>query len=238
MVQGIILTGGTGSRLLPQTKLFNKHMLSLNERFIIDYPLASLKHLGVTDLIVVLGGNHFSQVVDYIKNGEEFGFNSTNYVYQEKPSGIAQAINLCQPFIKGNFSVILGDNIYECPLTWSSADDSHAQIMLANHSDLTRFGVASIKNNKIVNIVEKPKTLNQNWLNLAISGCYFFTPQFFDYFKNLQPSARGEYEITDIISKYLEHGKLTYSMVHGLWSDAGTHESINFINNYFYQKKL
>ena len=238
MKNGIILAGGTGSRLLPLTNVVNKHLLGLNGKFIIDYPINTLKQLGCTDVTVVLGGSHYAQVVGYLGDGSRYGLNF-NYVYQLEPKGIAQAIYLCKQFVKNsnNFSVVLGDNIFENSLQWSKIN-STAQIMLAHHASLTRFGVASIDaNNKIVKIEEKPKNIDLNYTNMAISGCYLFTSEFFDYFQDIKLSFRGEYEITSILQKYLKHDKLTHNVITGLWSDAGTHESIGYVNNYLYQKE-
>lgn len=241
MKNGIILAGGTGSRLMPLTSVVNKHLLNLNRKFIIDYPINTLKDLGCQDVTVVLGGAHFSQVTGYLGDGSRYGLN-LNYVYQAEPSGIAQAINLCKRHVydDADFSVILGDNVFENSPRWTNPNwktNPRAQIVLANHPDLTRFGVASLEEGKIVKIEEKPKVLDNNYVNMAIAGCYLFTPKFFEYFEQLKPSARGEYEITDIIKKYQEDNNLSYSMVGGLWSDAGTHESISYVNHYFYQKE-
>jgi glucose-1-phosphate thymidylyltransferase len=242
MKNGVILAGGTGSRLMPLTSVVNKHLLGLNGKFIIDYPINTLKQLGCEDVTVILGGNHYAQVAGYLGDGSRYGLN-LNYVYQAEPKGIAQAINLCKRFVydDADFSVILGDNVFENPPKWNNPNwkkNPRAQIMLANHPNLKRFGVASIdSDNKIAKIEEKPSELENNYTNMAISGCYLFTPQYFEYFKELKPSARGEYEITDIIRKYRENDNLSYSMVDGLWSDAGTHESISYVNNFFYQKE-
>jgi glucose-1-phosphate thymidylyltransferase len=241
MKNGIILAGGTGSRLMPLTQVVNKHLLGVDGKFIIDYPIESLKKMGCQDVTVILGGDHYPQVIGYLGDGSRYGLNF-NYVYQAKPSGIAQAINLCKRFVydDADFSVILGDNIFENNIQWSNPNwrkNTRAQILLAPHPDIKRFGVASILNQaEIVQIEEKPQTLDPDYDNFAISGCYLFTPQYFEYFKQLKPSARGEYEITDIIRLYLRDNKLSYSMIDGLWSDAGTHESIAYVNNYFYNK--
>lgn len=241
MKNGIILAGGTGSRLMPLTSVVNKHLLGLDGKFIIDYPIETLKQLGCQDVTVVLGGAHYAQVAGYLGDGSRYGLN-LNYVYQSEPKGIAQAINLCKRYVydDSDFSVILGDNVFEKAPRWNNPNwknSPRAQIMLANHPSLTRFGVASINDNKeIVKIEEKPKELDPDFHNYAISGCYLFTPQYFEYFKELKPSARGEYEITDIIRKYQADNNLHYSYVNGLWSDAGTHESIAYVNHYFYQK--
>ncbi len=241
MRNGIILAGGTGSRLMPLTQVVNKHLLGVDGKFIIDYPIQSLKDMGCQDVTVILGGDHYPQVIGYLGDGSRYGLNF-NYVYQAKPSGIAQAINLCKRFVydDSDFSVILGDNIFENKIYWNNPNwktNPQARILLANHFDLKRFGVVSLNDmGNIVEIVEKPKELNVSYNNLAVSGCYLFTSQFFEYFKELKPSARGEYEITDIIRMYLRDGNLSYSMIDGLWSDAGTHESIAYVNDYFYTK--
>lgn len=234
---GIILAGGTGSRLAPLNNLFNKHMVPVYNKFIIDYPLDTLKNMGVQNVTVVLGGAHFSQVVSHVKDGAHLGM-TVNYVYQDKPIGIAQAINLCERFVArdDHFVTVLGDNIFENPIRINSQCGTGAQVVLAEHPELHRFGVASLRNGKIIRLEEKPKELDPNSEQFAVTGCYIFDKEFFRYFSNLKPSARGEYEITDIIAMYNRDNDLGYSYVDGMWSDAGTHESINFVNNYFYQK--
>ncbi len=237
MKNGIILAGGTGSRLFPLTHVVNKHLLGVDGKFIIDYPINTLKQMGVENVTVILGGAHFSQVVGYLQDGARYGMNF-NYVYQGEPKGIAHAISLCKRYVsdQDEFSVILGDNIYENPVNWQPYSGS-AQIVLHKHPELTRFGVASLDLGEIVNIQEKPKTINSNYDNYAITGCYLFTNEYFDFFKKMTPSARGEYEITDIINSYNKESKLEWTSVDGLWSDAGTHESISYVNDYFYNKR-
>lgn len=232
----ILLAGGSGTRLRPLTNTVNKHLVPVNGEFIIDYPIKTLKSFGVKNLTIVLGGAHFSQVVSHIKDGEEYGIN-VNYVYQNKPEGIAHAINLCKRFVEHEkqFAVILGDNIFENHIKFSK-NENCAQIVLCNRDELNRFGVASILNNNIVKIEEKPKELDSSLDNYAITGCYLFDNNFFNYFSEIQKSSRGEYEITDIISKYNFSKKLEFTFVNGLWSDAGTHESIAYLNNYFFEK--
>jgi len=236
ITSGIILAGGTGSRLAPLNTLFNKHLVPVYNKFIIDYPLQTLKQLGVKNLTVVLGGSHFSQIVSHIKDGYHLNM-TINYVYQDKPVGIAQAINLCERFVSQDkrFVTLLGDNIFENPI--QLVNNSYpSQIILHKHPNLNRFGVASIENNKITKIEEKPLALDARLDNYAITGCYIFDRQFFKFFENIVPSARGEYEITDIIRLYNQNNDLGFSVTNGMWSDAGTHESINFVNNFFYQK--
>jgi glucose-1-phosphate thymidylyltransferase len=238
MKNGIILAGGTGSRLLPLTQVVNKHLLGVGENLVIDYPLYILKQMGCENVTVILGGVHFSQVVGYLKDGSNYGLN-INYVYQGEPKGIAHAINLCERFVcnETHFSVILGDNVFENPIQWNGTAGG-AQIVLSDHPDMKRFGVASLnEEGEIVRIKEKPLALNKKLINLAITGCYLFTPQYFDYFKEIKPSQRQEYEITDIIRRYHRDNNLSWTQIAGLWSDAGTHESISYLNNYFYKKE-
>ena len=226
---GIILTGGTGSRLAPQTFFFNKHLLNIGNKFIIDYPLKTLSEIGVKNLTVVLGGPHFAQIVSYLKDGKNFDMN-INYVYQEEPKGIAQAINLCKNFVTNKFITILGDNIFSKPLFFDTTKS--AQIALYNHPELNRFGVASYSlSGELLSIIEKPKRLPKKANNYAITGCYLFDNKFFDYFNKLVISDRGEYEITDIIKMYAKNDDLDQIYVDGIWSDAGTHESLNFLNH-------
>ena len=241
MKHGILLAGGTGSRLYPLTQIVNKHLLPVNGKFIIDYPIHSLKNCGVENLTIVLGGAHFSQVVNYLQDGSKYEMNF-NYVFQKEPSGIAQAINLCKTQVHENkFIVCLGDNIFENKISFKNKKG--AQIVLCKHHELNRFGVATISNNKILKIEEKPKELSKDTFgnsieNYAITGCYSFDQDYFEYFKEISPSKRNEYEITDIINIYNKNSKLNWTMVDGLWSDAGTHESISFVNDYFYRKNI
>lgn len=232
---GIILAGGTGSRIAPLSDVFNKHLIPIYNKFVIDYPIETLRNIGVTNLTVVLGGPHFNQIVSYLKDGSQFGM-FINYIYQIRPIGIAQAINICQPYIDEKFAVILGDNIFEKPIKFSDCNKS-AQIVLHKHKELHRFGVASYKDNVLVSLEEKPKAINYDYENYAITGCYLFDKQFFDFYNTLKPSARGEYEITDIIRLYAENNDLGCVYSDGEWLDAGTHESINYTNNFFYNKK-
>lgn len=234
----IILAGGTGSRLAPLNSQFNKHMIPVYNKFIIDYPIETLRKLGVKHLTVVLGGQHYEQVVAHLKDGQHLGM-QINYVYQNAPSGIAQAINLCRPFVehKDSFITILGDNIFENAIQFDEEADAKAQIVLHKHAELHRFGVASVIEGQIVKIEEKPKDIDPQYENYAIAGCYLFDSQFFKFFTHLKPSARNEYEIVDIIKMYNDQNDLGYGFVDGLWSDAGTHESINFVNNFFYRKE-
>lgn len=242
MKNGIILAGGTGSRLNPLTQVVNKHLLGINGKFIIDYPINTLKQLGIENVTVILGGAHFSQIVGYLQDGARYDMNF-NYVYQGEPKGIAHAISLCKNQMSSDnvFAVVLGDNIFENKIDFnlksSNTLNNDAKIVLYKHQELTRFGVASIKDDKIVKIQEKPQIIDYNYDNYAITGCYQFTDRYFDFFQEIKPSPRGEYEITDIIHLYNKFNQLNWTIADGLWSDAGTHNSINYVNNYFYNKK-
>ena len=237
-MRGILLAGGEGTRLKPLTDTINKHLITIHGKFIIDYSVNSLRSLGCKEIVIVLGGSHFSQIVDHLK-GEQNGIRFF-YVYQGEAKGISQAINLCKPLIQDNFPVMLGDNIFTQSISLKETKKNCAQIFLADHQDIKRFGVASInKSNKIVKIEEKPKEIDKEYKNLAITGCYYFTPEFFDYFTETKPSNRNEFEIVDIIQKYLDNNKLEYSTVSGLWSDAGVFETINNLNaHYFINQSL
>lgn len=243
MKNGIILAGGTGSRLFPLTHVVNKHLLGVDGKFIIDYPVDTLRQMGIQNLTVVLGGNHFSQVVDHLKDGSGFGMRC-NYVYQGDAKGIAQAIQLCERFVddEDQFVVILGDNVYDQPIQWDDKNDEGAQIVLwEDVDDLRRFGVASVdkKTQQIVKIEEKPTTLDKKFNQYAITGCYQFDYRYFEYFSRLSPSARGEYEITDIIQQYHDDEYLSPILAPqgAFWSDAGTHESVEHVNKHFYKAK-
>jgi glucose-1-phosphate thymidylyltransferase len=226
--KGIVLSGGLGTRLLPLTSITNKQLLPIHKRPIIDYSINSLTQLGCKEITIILGGDHFDQIVAYLKDGSEKDVHF-NYVYQGKPSGIAQAINLCEPYFnkEEQFAVILGDNLFEKQVRFNDESKS-AKIALYDTPEINRFGCASVRNGQIISIEEKPKTLRTDCdANLAITGLYIFTSKFFDYFKELKPSARGEYEITDILSKYLTAGNLEYGFVDGRWLDCGTFETID-----------
>jgi len=247
MKKGIILSGGTGSRLLPLTSITNKQLLPINRKLIIDYSINTLIQLGCKEITVILGGEHFSQIVAYLQDGSDRNVHF-NYIYQNKPSGIAQAINLCEPYFnkEDEFAVILGDNIFEKPIQLEPSSKTRkylvgpkAQIVLYNTEEIHRFGCASLLNGKIVHIEEKPKELYAECdANLAITGLYIFTNKYFEYFKKVKPSARDEYEITEILSQYLADDNLEYTFVNGQWLDAGTFETIDVARQLAKETKL
>jgi glucose-1-phosphate thymidylyltransferase len=236
----IMLAGGTGSRLQPFTSYVSKQLLNVAGKPIIDYPLRTLQQMGIENLTITVGSSFSGQILDYVQDGSRYGM-TVNYCYQPKPEGIAHAVNLCKRFVTTKFhdepfAVILGDNIYSEPVVWHPKYYNKAQITLLDTSDLQRFGVASLDKDtgEILKIEEKPKVLEfDKYDQYAITGCYLFDPRFFKYFEGMKPSARGEYEITDIILAYLNDGALYHTYVEGFWHDAGTHESIAHCNNYF-----
>lgn len=228
---GVILTGGTGSRLAPMTNTINKHLLNINGKFIIDYPLDTLKKIGIENLTVILGATHFEQIVEYLQDGKHLGFN-INYIFQKEPLGIAHAINLCKRYLldDDNFVAILGDNLYQYPIS-NRITNGKAKVVLNSHPELKRFGVATLDlSNRISKIEEKPQIIDLDKRNYAITGCYFLNHDFFSYFEKLRPSARGEYEICEILQYYLDDNKLTYSKTEGWWHDAGTPFAIEEAN--------
>jgi len=233
---GILLAGGSGTRLLPLTGPggSNKHLVCVHNKFIIDYSLQSLINLNCDTVNVILGGAHFEQVVRYLGDGSKFGC-SINYLFQSEPLGIAHGISLVEKYMKSDcFYVMLGDNIFDSKISFKETND--AEILLTKSNYLSKFGVAFCEDFKIVSMIEKPKDLSLTKEKYAISGCYKFNQDFFKYFKDLKKSDRGEYEVVDILNKYHENNQLSYSLYEGLWSDAGTFQSINMLNNYFYAK--
>jgi glucose-1-phosphate thymidylyltransferase len=224
---GILLTGGQGTRLGRFAKISNKHLHPIYDKLILDYSINTIKKAGIENVTVVLGGEHFAKVVDLLKDGQDLGL-KVNYVYQREAKGIAQAVNLCQPFIKDErFAVILGDNAFQKPIKYE-IKSNNAEIFLNSspNINLHHFGVVSIYNKMIMSFEEKPQILASGMDNFAVTGAYIFNQKYFDFFQNLKLSARGEYEIIDIIKQYYAAGELNYNVQDGWWSDMGTPESI------------
>ena len=236
MKHAVLLCGGFGTRLAPATNYYNKALIPLNEHFVIDYPMNTLVKMGIKHITVVLGGDHFADIVSYLKDGEQFGV-EINYVYQKNPDGIAQAINLAKSYVEQeeSFVVLLGDNVFSEPIKWADYYDirdfnpGFAQIALMQSNELNRFGVASMLKEApfgIAKIEEKPKVIDESFDNYAITGCYMFNRDFFPMFKKLKKSVRQEFEVTEIIQQYLDRKELNYTFVKGVWCDAGTWDSI------------
>jgi len=227
-MKGVILAGGLGTRLYPLTKITNKHLLPIYDKPMIFYPVETLINAGIIDIMIVTGGNYAGDFLRLIGNGKKFGLKHINYTYQEGEGGIADALSLAEYFADGELiCVVLGDNIIEKNIMKAVKDfemqKGGAKILLKEVPDPERFGVAEIENGKLVRVVEKPV---QPRSNLAVIGIYMYDSRVFDIIKTLKPSNRGELEITDVNNAYIEEGKMTWEMLQGWWTDAGTFESL------------
>lgn len=223
-MKGIILAGGTGSRLYPLTKVTNKHLLPVYDKPMIFYPMETLINAGIKDIMVVSGRGHAGHFLELLGSGADFGVHFT-YEIQEKAGGIAQALSLAEDFADGdNVTVILGDNIFQDNIKEDVAKfNGGAKIFLKEVSDAHRFGVAELKGEKVIGIEEKPKVPKSN---LAVTGLYIYGFEVFDVIKTLKPSGRGELEITDVNNYYVNKEVMKYRILEGFWSDAGTFESL------------
>lgn len=229
-MKGIILAGGEGTRLMPCTKVTNKHLLPIYDKPMICYPLQTLIKAGIKDILIVSGREHLGHICEFLGSGKEYGANFT-YKVQDKSGGIAEALGLAEDFAnKDNVAVILGDNIFEENFTnfieeFENQKTYKAKIFLKtlDFESAKRFGIALVDGDKVSYVDEKPEIPKST---LAITGLYLFDSNVFNIIKEMKPSDRGELEITDAIRKYVEFGLCTYDMVHGFWSDAGTFESL------------
>lgn len=237
-LKGVILAGGLGKRLYPLTKITNKHLLPIYCKPMIYYTIETLVDAGIKDILIVTGGMHAGEFLRLLGNGSDFGLKHINYTYQEGEGGIAQALGLAEHFAdKDKIVVILGDNILEKSIKKAvdefSRQPSGAKIMVKKAEDPERFGVVEFKGDKIISIEEKPKKPKSDYI---VTGIYMYDSQVFDIIKDLKPSKRGELEITDVNNAYLKKGELTYSMLDGWWTDAGTFESLLKANNLVAEK--
>jgi len=230
-LKGIILAGGTGSRLRPLTKVTNKHLLPVGEKPMIYYPIEKLTAIGIEDILIVTGLEHMGDVVALLGSGKDFNCRFT-YRVQDEAGGIAQALGLAEVFSnEDSLAIVLGDNIFRDSLDKYAknfiAQKAGARIILKQVPNPQRFGIAEIKDGKIVRIEEKPKKPKSDY---AVTGIYFFDSSVFDIIRTLRPSARGELEVTDINNAYLQRQQLAYDIMAGWWSDAGTFESLKRAN--------
>lgn len=227
-VKGIVLAGGTGSRLYPLTKITNKHLLPIYDKPMVYYPIQTLVEAGITDIMLVTGGRNSGDFLRLLGNGKEFGLKHLNYTYQEGEGGIAEALALTEHFADGDqICVILGDNLIETNIR-AAVDEFRrqlrgARIFLKEVSDAQRFGVAEIDGARIAGIEEKPLRPKSNY---AVTGIYLYDFTVFDKCRTLKPSARGELEITDVNNAYIREGTMTFSILDGWWTDAGTFDSL------------
>jgi glucose-1-phosphate thymidylyltransferase len=230
-MKGIILAGGTGSRLYPLTKVTNKHLLPVGREPMVFHPLRKLTDAGIDEILVVTGVEHMGDVVTLLGSGKEFGCRFT-YKVQDEAGGIAQALGLAENFAGDDLTcVVLGDNVFEDPLErYVDAFREQARgarLLLKQVPDPQRYGVVELEDGKPVRIVEKPK---QPKSDLAVVGVYFYDSKVFDVVRTLKPSARGELEITDVNNHYLRAGTLRCDRLSGWWTDAGTFESLTAAN--------
>lgn len=227
-MKGIILAGGLGSRLRPLTLVTNKHLLPIYDRPMIYYPIQCLLNAGLDEILIVTGGEHAGDFLKLLKNGKELGVKHLEYAYQEGEGGIADALKLAEDFADGDkICVVLGDNIIEGNIRKAAGDfftqRSGAKLLLKEVPDPERFGVCRLDGDKVVEVIEKPSDPPSN---LAVTGIYFYDNDVFEICQTLKPSGRGELEITDVNNAYLSRGDLTYEVLEGWWTDAGTHESL------------
>ncbi len=230
-LKGVVLAGGTGSRLKPLTKVTNKHLLGIGQKPMIYYPIEKLTSIGIDQILIITGLEHMGDVVSLLGSGKEFGCQFT-YKVQDEAGGIAQALGLAEDFAGGqSLAVILADNIFEDSLKEYAerfiAQKQGARLLLKEVRDPQRFGVAEISDSKIIAIEEKPEKPKTNY---AVTGIYFYDAVVFNIIKILKPSARGELEVTDINNAYIVKGQLEYDILEGWWTDAGTFESLNRAN--------
>ncbi len=226
-MKGVILAGGTGSRLFPLTKITNKHLLPVYNKPMIYYPIETLVNAGVNDILIVTGGNHAGEFLPLLGNGSEFGLKHLNYTYQARAGGIAEALGLAEHFIDNDkVIVMLGDNVIEGNICAAVRDFEKqgrgAKILLKEVDNPREYGVAELSGDRIVRIEEKPAEPKSN---LAVIGIYMYDSEVFDIIKTLKPSRRGELEITDVNNAYIERGTMTYDILQGWWGDSG--ESID-----------
>ncbi|KRF39101.1 sugar phosphate nucleotidyltransferase [Paenibacillus sp. Soil787] len=226
-MKGIILAGGTGSRLFPLTKVTNKHLLPVGKYPMIFHSVAKLKQADINDILIVTGKDHMGDVVNLLGSGREMGVTFT-YKVQDEAGGIAQALDLAEHFVGNDqMVVILGDNVFEESIVpfvdnFRTQRDG-AKILIQEVQDPQRYGVPELLGEKIISIEEKPKQPKSSY---AVTGIYMYDSTVFEIVKKLKPSGRGELEITDVNNAYIEKNELTYDILQGWWTDAGTHTSL------------
>ena len=230
-MKGIVLAGGTGSRLFPLTKVTNKHLLPVGLAPMIWHPIWKLKQAGMDEILIVTGTDHMGDVVGLLGSGKDFGCRFT-YKVQDEAGGIAQALGLAENFAgKDSVCVILGDNIFQDSLAQDAdafrKQGKGARILLKPVQDPQRFGVAEVQGDKVLGIEEKPKAPKSD---LAVTGIYFYDAAVFDIIRGVKPSGRGEMEITDVNNAYIAKGELSFGAFQGWWSDAGTFPSLAHAN--------
>jgi glucose-1-phosphate thymidylyltransferase len=227
-MKGVVLAGGTGSRLNPLTRVTNKHLLPIYDKPMVYYPIQTLVNAGIQEILLVTGGKNAGDFLRLLGNGRDFGLKHLNYTYQEGEGGIAEALGLAEFFAAGEpICVVLGDNIIEgniCEAVKSfKRQKTGAKILLKEVQDAQRFGVAEVGGERIIGIEEKPENPKTNF---AVVGIYMYDASVFEKIRRLKPSGRGELEITDVNNFYVKEGTLSWAMLEGWWTDAGTFQSL------------
>jgi glucose-1-phosphate thymidylyltransferase len=230
-MKGILLAGGTGSRLHPLTKVTNKHLLPVGREPMIYHPLRKMLELGLREILVVTGLEHMGEVVNLLGSGRAFDCQLT-YRVQDEAGGIAQALGLAEGFAGAEpMLVLLGDNIFQASLRDAAAafmaSEAEAQILVKQVPDPGRYGVAEVAGGRVLGIEEKPAHPRSSF---AVTGIYFYRPGIFEIIRGLRPSGRGELEITDVNNAYIRRGTLRCEELPGWWTDAGTFESLALAN--------
>ena len=227
-MKGVVLAGGLGTRLRPLTAVTNKHLLPVYDQPMIYYPIQTLVNAGITDIMIVTGGNSAGDFLKLLGNGKAFGLKHLNYTYQEGEGGIAQALALVEHFAGGDpVCVVLGDNIIEGNIAAAARAYRHqgggAKIILKKVSDPDRFGVPELDGKRVLHIQEKPESPKSDY---AVIGIYMYDGEVYDIIRTLKPSGRGELEITDVNNAYIKRDEMTWEELEGWWTDAGTFESL------------
>jgi glucose-1-phosphate thymidylyltransferase len=232
-VKGVVLAGGLGTRLRPLTAVTNKHLLPVYHQPMIFYPIQTLVNAGITDIMIVTGGNSAGDFLKLLGNGKAFGLKHLNYTYQEGEGGIADALSLVEHFAAGEpVCVVLGDNIIQGHIRDAvegfRQQGGGAKILLKKVQDPQRFGVPELDGRRVLRIEEKPAQPKSEY---AVIGIYLYDAEVFNIIGGLEPSARGELEITDVNNAYIERGAMTWDELGGWWTDAGTFESLLHASN-------
>ncbi|MCR8659825.1 sugar phosphate nucleotidyltransferase [Paenibacillus endoradicis] len=230
-MKGIILAGGTGSRLFPLTKVTNKHLLPVGKYPMIFHSIAKLQEAGLDDVLIVTGKEHMGDVVSLLGSGRDFGMSFT-YKVQDEAGGIAQALGMAEHFVGDDrMVVLLGDNVFEDSIADYVNEfvnqANGAKLLIQEVNDPERYGVAELNENRIISIEEKPELPQSSY---AVTGIYMFDSRVFDIIRTLKPSERGELEITDVNNAYIATNELSYNVLNGWWTDAGTHASYSKAN--------
>jgi len=238
-MKGVILAGGTGSRLHPLTQITNKHLLPLHDRPMVSFAIEALVRAGITELMLVTGGTHAGEFLRLLGNGQEYGIDRLFYAYQDRPGGIAEALGLAERFVDGDrVCVMLADNVFERSVGHVVANftgqERGARIVLAREEDvehLRHLGVPEFDGDgRVCRIVEKPDSPPSEY---AVTGIYFYDAGVFEVIKTLQPSGRGELEITDVNNHYVDEGVMEHDVIEGFWGDAGESIDVYYAVNDF-----